>query len=94
MKVIFDCYCSLSAKDHERSHHSGTAEASSYNITLMSPLPNREVIMKNKTNKTLLSHLLCTCTLGDNILMIGEDEGQINHDEADVIMVSYMLHAV
>ena len=60
----------------------------------MSPLPNREVIMKNKTNKTLLSRLLCTCTLGDNILMIGEDEGQINHDEADVIMVSYMLHAV
>ena len=29
-----------------------------------------------------------------HILMIGEDEGLLNHDEADVLMISYMIEAV
>ena len=68
--------------------------AGTYNLTLTSPLPNREVIMKSKANKRLLSRLLCTCTLAPNSLMVGEDEGLFNHEEADVLMVSFMIDAV
>ena len=32
--------------------------------------------------------------LGENIVMVGEVEGLINHDEADIIMVSYLLQVV
>jgi hypothetical protein len=62
IKVIFDRYGSVSAKDHERSRRAGGDSAGTYNITLTSPLPNREVILKSKANKRLLSHLLCTQT--------------------------------
>ena len=68
--------------------------AGTYNLTLTSPLPNREVIMKSKANKRLISRLLCTCTLAPNMLMVGEDEGLFNHEEADVLMVSFMIDAV
>ena len=92
-KVIFDHYSSMSVKDHERSRRSGGSEISTYNLTMTS-LPNREVILKNKASKRLLSRLLCRCKLGEHMLMVGENEGHINHDEADVMMVSYMLQAV
>ena len=68
--------------------------AGTYNLTLTSPLPNREVIMKSKANKRLRSRLLCTCTLAPNIVMVGEDECLFNHEEADVLMVSLMIDAV
>ena len=50
--------------------------------------------MNSKANKRLLSRLLCTCTLTPNILMVGEDEGLFNHEEAYVLMVSFMIDAV
>jgi hypothetical protein len=93
-KVIFDRYGNMSAKDHERSRRAGGAGAGTYNLTLTSPLPKREVILNSKANKRLISRLLCTCTLGMDVLMVGEDEGPFTHDEADVLMVSYMLQAV
>ena len=40
--------------------------------------------MKSKANKRFISRLLCTCTM----------EGLLNHDEADVLMISYMIEAV
>ena len=92
--VVFDRYGKVSAKDHERERRATDVCAGTYNLTLTSPLPNREVIMKSKANKRLLSCLLCTCTLAPNILMVGEDEGLFNHEEEDVLMVSYMIAAV
>ena len=79
-KVIFDRYSHMSVKDHERSQHSGASEISTYNLTMTS-LPNWEVILKNKAIKRLLSCLLCRCKLGEHILMVGENEGHMNHDK-------------
>ena len=89
-KIIFDRYGNVSAKDHERSRRAGGAVPAEYNLTLTSPLPNRDIIMKSKAKKRLISRLLCTCTMDSHILMVGEDEGLLNHDEADVLMISYM----
>ena len=58
---------------HERERCAIGVCAGTYNLTLTSPLPNREVTMKSKANKILLSRLLCTCTLAPNIVMVGED---------------------
>ena len=92
--VVFDRYGNVSAKDHEGERCAIGVCAGTYNLTLTSPLPNREVIMKSKANKILLSCLLCTCTLAPNILMVGADEGLFNHEEADVLMVSFIIAAV
>ena len=59
--VVFDRYGNVSAKDHERERRAIGVCAGTYNLTLTSPLPNREVTMKSKANKILLSHRLCTC---------------------------------
>ena len=91
--MIIDRYGNVSAKDHERSHRAGGAVPAEYNLTLTSPLPNRDIIMKSKANKRFISRLLCTCTMDSHILMVGEDEGLLNHDEADVLMISYMIEA-
>ena len=40
------------------------------------------------------SRLLCTCTLAPNMLMVGADEGLFNNEEADVLMVSFIIDAV
>ena len=65
--VVFDRYGNVSAKDHERERRAIGVCAGTYNVTLTSPLPNREVIMKSKANKILLSFLLCTCMLALNM---------------------------
>ena len=92
--VVFDRYGNVSAKDHERERRATGVCGGTYNLTLTSPLPNREDIMKSKANKRLLSRLLCTCTLAPNILMVGEDEGLFNHEEAAVLMVCFMIDAI
>ena len=94
--VVFDRYCNVSAKDHERERRAiGVCVCvGTYNLTLTSPLPNREIIKKSKANKILLSRLLCTYTLTPNILMVGADKCLFNHEEADVLMVSFMIDAV
>ena len=92
--VIFDRYSSVSAKDHERFRRADGSQANTVHLTPTSPLPNREVILRSKANKKLLTQLLCACTLDSNIVMIGEDEGPFNHEEADVLMVTYLLQAI
>ena len=32
--------------------------------------------------------------MDSHILMVGENDGLLNHDEADVLMISYMIEAV
>jgi len=46
-KLIFDRYAIVSAKHHEQAGRAGGTAAGSYNLVLTSPLPNREVILKN-----------------------------------------------
>ena len=58
-KVIFDRYGRMSAKDHEVSRCSDITRISTYNLTLTSPLPSGEIILKAKINIQTLYRLLC-----------------------------------
>ena len=78
-----DSYCIISSGPV-------VVEPAEYNFTLTSHLPNRDIIMKSKASKRFISRLLCTCTMSSHILMVGEDEGLLNHDEADVMMIEAM----
>lgn len=90
--VVFDRYDDLSAKDHERMRRAGEGSIN-YNLTITSPLPNRETVMKNKHNKRELSRVLCTFNLSPDITMDSRDDAVFSHDESDVTMISHMLQA-
>ena len=51
------------------------------------------MILKNKENKKLLSQLLCTFQLGPKIELVSKADCIVNHDEADITIISYMLKA-
>jgi hypothetical protein len=89
--VIFDQYDGISAKDHERHRRAGEG-LSGYQLTLNSPLAGRDAIMKNKDNKRQLSQLLCTHDLGNNIELVSRAGSIVQHKEADISLISYMLH--
>ena len=50
-------------------------------------------MMKNKDNKRELAQLLCTYDLGYNIHLVSRAKSIAQHDEADITLISYMLHA-
>ena len=90
--VIFDRYDGVSAKDHERSSRAGEG-SSTYQLTLSSPVPVREVIMKNTKNKKQLAELLCLHDLGSRISLVSKADSIVSHDEADISIISYVLQA-
>ena len=90
--VIFDRYEQVSAKDHERQRRAGES-CTEYRLSLTTPLPSRDKVMKNKANKRRLGELLCTHSIGDNIMMVSRADSIVTHDEADVSLISYMLDA-
>jgi hypothetical protein len=90
--VIFDQYDGVSAKDHERKRRAGGG-SHEYQMTLTSPLPGREIIMKNTQNKQKLSQLLCTYDLGNHIELVSRASRIARHNEADITLISYMLQA-
>ncbi|KAK3877225.1 hypothetical protein Pcinc_018025 [Petrolisthes cinctipes] len=59
--MVFDRYEDLSAKDHERMRRGGEGSIN-FNLTINSPLPKRDTILKNKHNKLELSRVLSTWT--------------------------------
>ncbi|KAJ3615046.1 hypothetical protein NHX12_018614 [Muraenolepis orangiensis] len=92
--VIFDSYNDEpSAKDHERRRRAGVG-ATEYKLTLNTPLPGREAVMKSTSNKTQLLRLLCTYDLiTDKILLVNHMDRIVKHEEADITLISYMLEA-
>ncbi len=90
--IIFDRYENTSAKEHERQRRAGEGSIE-YNLELNTLLPGREAIMKNTSNKKQLCQLLCTFDIGDDICMIGSEQSNVQHDEADVTIISYTLNA-
>ena len=90
--VIFDRYEKVSAKDHERQRRAGES-STEYRLSLTTPLPSREKVMKNKTNKRRLGELLCTHSIGGHTVMVSRADSIVTHDEADVSLISYMLDA-
>ena len=91
--VLFDRYDqeTPSAKDHERTRRGSAKEV---RLTPNTPLPCREVILKNSHNKNLLNNILCSYLLPHNIQLVNNLDCVVTHAEADVTLCSYMLKAV
>ena len=87
--IIFDRHDGISAKDHERQRRAGEG-STAYQLTLNSPLPGRDAILKNKNNKRQLTQLLCTHDLGSSIQLVSRSI--VRHDEADVSLISCKQH--
>ena len=64
-----------------------------YELSITSPLPKRDAILKSKNNKQRLANVLCTFNVGENVTMETQQDGVFGHGEADVTMVSYVLEA-
>lgn len=90
--LVFDKYKDVSAKDHERVRRGGEG-STDYNLTVNSPLPKRQAILKNTHNKRELSRILSTFNLGERITIDSQEDGGFGHDEADVTMIAYLLQA-
>ena len=90
--IVFDKYHDVSAKDHERLRQSGEVVID-YDLSISSPLPKRDAIMKSKGNKRKLATMLSSFSLGDNVTVDTRDAGAFGHDEADITMISYVLQA-
>ncbi len=63
----------------------------SYELTINTPLPSHDAIMKNKHNKLQLSNVLCTYDFGEDVTVESCSDRKFNHDEADISMISYLL---
>lgn len=79
--LVFDKYHKVSAKDHERKRRAGLGSIS-YDLTINTPLPSRDAIMRNKHNKLQLSKLLSTYSFGDGVTVESSSDGVFAHDEA------------
>ena len=92
--VIFDRYNDEpTAKDHERRKQGGIG-AIDYKLSVNTPLPCREAVMKSTSTKTKLSRLLGTFYLtSNNILFVNHTDCILKHEEADITLISYMLQA-
>ena len=90
--LVFDKYQNVSAKDHERLRRSGDIIID-YDLSITSPLPKRDAILKSKKNKQRLASILCTFSVDEDVTMDTRDECAFLHDEADVTMISYVLEA-
>ena len=90
--IVFDKYKDISAKYHEIMRRAGEVVID-YKLSITSPLPKRDVILKSKSNKRRLASVLCTFSLGNTITMETQDDGAFNRDETDVTMISYVHQA-
>ena len=50
--------------------------------------------MNSKANKKTLVRVHSTYNLGNNVTMVGRDESMYSHNEADIVIISYLLEAV
>ncbi len=83
--VVFDKYLKNSMKAAERMRRAGGALPPVYNLTLESPLPAKDIIMKNDTNKQQLIDLLCSVECPETVkLIVGP------HEEADCSIICHL----
>ena len=90
--IVFDKYRDVSAKDHERMRRAAEVPIY-YELSITSPLPKRDAIMKSKNNKRKLASVLSTFTVGDMTTTESRDDSAFDHDEADITMISYVIEA-
>ena len=91
--LVSDRYDHVSPNDHERMRRAGVGSMN-YNLTINSPLPNRDAILKNKHNNRQLSRVLSTFDMGAAVTIDTQDTGVFGHEEADITIISYVLQAV
>ena len=91
--LVFDRYDDIPANDHEWIRRGGGAGSTGYNLTISSPLPSRDAILKNKHNKLELSCILSTLDMDADMSIDSRYNGGFEHDEADVTMIAYLLQA-
>ena len=91
--LVFDRYDDISAKDHERIRRGGGEGSTDYNLTINSPLPSRDAILKNKHNNLEPSRISPTFDMDADMSIDSRYNGGFEHDEADVTMIACILHA-
>ena len=95
--LVFDRYDDIPAKYHERIRRGGGGGggegSTDYTLTINSPLPSRDAILKNKHNKLELSRILSTLDMDADMPIDSRYNGGFEHDEADVTMIAYLLQA-
>ncbi|MES9884700.1 MAG: hypothetical protein ABW185_27970 [Sedimenticola sp.] len=91
--VVFDRYVEGSIKTHERLRRTGTTVCRDLNLTIETSLPTRDSIMKSSHNKRELIKVFCAEHESQNVTMVGE-EGVSQHEEADCIIISHVLHLI
>ena len=79
--LVFDKYHNISVKDHELMRRAGLG-SSNCDLTINTPLPSRDAIMRNKHNKLQLSKVLSTYSFGEGVTVESPSDGMFNHDKA------------
>ena len=90
--LAFDRYDNISAKDHERIRRAGEG-STDCSMTINSPLPSRDAILKNKHNRLDLSRILSTLDMDADMSIDSRYNGGFKHDEADVTIIAYLRQA-
>ena len=90
--LVFDKYDDISGKGHERIRRGGEG-STDYNLTINSPLPSQDAILKNKHNKLELSRIFSTLEMDADMSIDSRYNVGFEHDEADVTMIVYLLQA-
>lgn len=95
-RSIFDHYIDGSIKSHERERRACGIASQHLIINENTPLPNKNSFMANENNKRQLIKLLCSSNYNKNSLihLIGENNCEFEHEEADVMMISYVLRMI
>ena len=91
--AIFDRYDGVSAKDHERLRRAGHGTRP-YHLAINTPLAARKYVMGNNDNKRQLIQQLCPFHISGKLELVSYLDCMARHDEADITLISYMLHAV
>ena len=89
--LVFDRY--MMTSQPMRIRRGGGEGSTYYNLTINSPLPCRDAILKNKHNKLELSCILSTLDMDAYMAIDSRYNGGFDHEEADVTMIAYLLQA-
>ncbi|KAK3879812.1 hypothetical protein Pcinc_007117 [Petrolisthes cinctipes] len=90
--IVFDKCQNVSAKDHERLQRSSDFIIE-YDLSITSPLPKRDAILKSKKNKQRSGRIHYTFNVDEAVTMYTKDYYGFLHVEADITMISYVLEA-
>jgi len=89
--IIFDKYISDSIKSHERERRCKGLSCPNFKLSIDTKLPSKNAtcIMKNSHNKNEIIRVLCEYLSAENLHMIGEMQSTVDHEEADVSIITY-----